>query len=213
MNGKAIRSRSCPTFVAAIVCVTASLPLETRAQEWIVGGAVGTAKQHDYAVGGPVGRRDDTDTAYRLFGGYLVTPIHGVVVSYVDLGTVSYGGPAFGGFTDSLDADGIDVSYVAGWRPGEQERIALFGTAGVFSWKQDVTYTDSTGTFRYRDEGRSLSVGFGTEVNFNAAGSSACAFHAEYQLFSDVGKAGNSGHEDDRDLISVGVDYRFGRRN
>lgn len=212
MNEKAHRSRLGPVFASVILWTTSGLPFDTQAQEWIVGGAVGAAKQHDYAVGAPIAARDDTDTAYRIFGGYLVTPIHGVIVSYIDLGTASYGGPAFGGFTDFLDADGVDVSYIAGWAPGEQERVALFGTVGVFSWQQDVTYTDSTGTFAYRDEGRSLSTGFGVEVDFSAAGTSAWAFHGEYQLFKDVGESGNSGHEDDRDMISFGVDYRFGRR-
>lgn len=212
MNRKAHRSRPGPVIASIIVSTIAGLPSATRAQEWIVGGAIGLARQHDYAVGASIATHDDTDTAYRVFGGYLVTPMHGVVVSYVDLGTASYGGPAFGGFTDSLDADGVDVSYVIGWAPGEQDRVALFGTVGVFSWEQDSTYTDSTGTFAYRDEGRSLSIGVGTEVDFSATGTSAWAFHVEYQLFRDVGESANSGHEDNRDMISLGMDYRFGRR-
>lgn len=211
MNEKAYRFLPGPVLASVVLWTMAALPFETHAQEWIVGGAVGLATQQDYQVGATVAKHDNSDTGFRLFGGYLVTPMHGVIVSYVDLGTASYGGPAFGGFTDRLAADGIDVSYVAGWKPGEQDRVALFGTVGVFSWQQDVTYTDATGMFAYRDEGRSLSIGFGTEVDLKFAGTRAWAFHAEYQLFQDVGDSGNSGHEDDRDMVSFGVDYRFGR--
>jgi hypothetical protein len=45
----------------------------------------------------------------------------------------------------------------------------------------------------------------------SASGTSAWGINFEYQLFKDVGDANNSGHEYDRDMISVGVDYRFGR--
>jgi hypothetical protein len=33
----------------------------------------------------------------------------------------------------------------------------------------------------------------------------------KYPRFFDVGDENNSGHEYDRSMISVGVDYRFGR--
>ena len=213
MNQNTSQSPFGRILASLILCTVAGLPLGTQAQEWIVGGAVGTAKHHDYSVGGPVARRDDTDTAFRLFGGYLFSELHGVIGSFVDLGTPSYGGPAFGGFSDSLDADGIDVSYIAGFEPGDQERIRLFGTAGVLIWNQDVTYRDSTGRFDYGDGGTSFSIGIGTEINLDAAGTSAWGIHVGYQLFMDVGEAGNSGHENDRDTISVGIAYRFGRRN
>lgn len=210
MNDKKSRFFFAP-IIAALGLVTLILPHETHAQDWIVGGAIGVAKQQDYSVAGPVASRDDTDTALSVFGGYTFGPIHGVLVSYLDLGTVTYSGPAFGGFAESLDADGIDVSYMARWSPGDQERIALLGTAGIFSWTQDVTYTDSTGAFRYGDNGQSLSLGIGAHINFSAEGTSAWAIHASYKYLRDVGDSGNSGHENDRDVISIGVAYRFRR--
>jgi hypothetical protein len=141
----------------------------------------------------------------------MITPMQGVIASIIDLGTAYYDGPAFGGFTDTLDADGVDISYLVGWAPGTQQRVSVFGTVGVFSWDQDVRYTDSTGTFRYADEGTSFSLGFGTEINFSSSGTSAWGINVEYQMFKDVGDASNSGHEYDRDTVSVGVDFRFGR--
>jgi len=193
-----------------LLSAAAVLPIQSRAHGPFVGGSVGAAQQQDYDIGVPVATRDDTDTEFRLFGGYLVSPMQGVVASYVDLGTPYYDGPSFGGFTVSLDGYGVDVSFIAGWAPGDQQRVAVFGTVGVFHWNQDVTYTDASGTFEYGDDGTSFSVGFGAEINLSSGGTNAWGIHVSYQLFKDVGEAENSGAEHDRGMFSVGVDYRFG---
>lgn len=198
------------TALALLMLGIASLPLQAHAQGWMAGGAIGVAKQQDYEVGGPISMRDDTDTASRISGGYLVTPTQGVIVSLIDFGTPQYAGPSFGGFTDSLDANGIDVSYFIGFTPGAQERVSLFGTVGVIRFNQDVTLTDATGTFKYKDDGTSFSLGLGTEINLGADGAPAWSLGVQYQLFKDVGETINSGHEYDREMISVGVNYRFG---
>ena len=177
------------------------------AQGWVAGGAIGDASQQDYSVGGPIATSDDSDSASRLFGGYMFGPFHGVVASYVDLGTPYYDGPAWGGFTDYLSADGIDVSYVIGWAPGMEERVSVFGTVGFFDWTQDVTYTDPSGVYIYNDDGTSLSFGIGSEVRFGGA----WGFHFQWQIFQDVGDEDNSGHEYDRETLWLGAEYRFGQ--
>lgn len=187
------------------------LPQQALAQTWIVGGAVGSAQQDDYEIAGQISTRDDSDTSGRVFGGYLMGSMQAVVVSYIDLGTTRFDGPAFGGFEDFLDAEGFDISYLAGWAPGSQQRFSLFGTIGVFSWDQDVRLTDSSGDFDFRDEGTSFSVGVGAEINLGSSGASPWGINVAYQLFKDVGDAGNSGHEYDRDVFSLGVNYRFGQ--
>jgi hypothetical protein len=193
-------------------CALASLSANVSAQGWLVGGALGQSTQQDYDVGGPIATTDDTDDATRVFGGYLISPLQGVVVSMVDLGTAYYDGPAFGGFTDYLSAEGFDISYIIGWAPGTQERVSVFGTVGVFAWDQDVVYTDATGPFLYQDDGTSFSFGIGTEIKLGSTAGSAWGIHFEWQLFKDVGDSNNSGHEYDRDSLWVGVDYRFGRQ-
>jgi hypothetical protein len=211
MNPTSSRATAGPALLALGAIAVA--PVEVRAQDWILGGAVGSAKQQDYAVGAAIATRDDADTAFRLFGAYLVSPMQGIVVSWVDLGAPRYEGPAFGGFADSLDAYGVDVSYRAGFTPGDQQRASLFGTVGVFHWNQDVTLTDASGTLRYGDDGTGFSVGIGTDIRLGAGPANAWGIHVAYQLFMDVGEVGNSGHESDREMLAVGVDYRFGRRS
>jgi len=210
MNSKAFRAACYIPMKMLLIFVVLVLPLTAGAQSWIVGGSVGAAAQQDYDIGAPIANADDVDTAFGVFGGYVISENQRVVASFFDLGTPSYNGPALGGFADSLDADGFDTSYVVGWAPGEQQRISIFGTIGVFSWDQDVLLTDASGTYQYHDEGTSFSVGFGAEFNLSADGSNAWAIQAAYKLFKDVGDADNSGIELDREMLTVGIAWRFG---
>lgn len=180
------------------------------AQGFFAGGSIGTATQQEYAIGGPISMSEDSDDSVRAFGGYLITPLQGIVVSLIDLGEPNYAGPAFGGFTDRLSAEGWDISWIVGWNPGNQERVSLFGTIGVFAWDQDVSYEDPLGSVEYRDEGTSFSYGIGTEFNLSRDGTSPWGIHLEYQLFKNVGDPRNSGHEYDRDVLSLGVTYHLG---
>jgi hypothetical protein len=181
------------------LCTLGSLAANVSAQGWIAGAAIGQATQQDYEIGGTIVTRDDTDDSLRIFGGYLISPLQGVVASFIDLGTAYYADPAVDGFTDYLDAEGYDVSYIIGWAPGSQERLTVFGTVGVFVWDQDVVYTDVNGRSLYQDEGTSFSMGVGAEFRLG----DSFGVHLEYQLFKDVGEEAGllgtgSGHELDR---------------
>jgi OOP family OmpA-OmpF porin len=178
------------------------------AQGWLAGGAVGQARQYDYSVGGPIATTDDTDTGFRVFGGFMFHPNFGGILSYVDLGKPYYDGPAFGGFTDELSAKGVDLSFVAGWAPGTQDLIRLFSTVGIFRWQQDVLYVDDSGVYDYNDKGTSLSYSAGVELSLGKG--AAWGMHVAYQRFLDVGDNNNSGHEYDRSMVEVGFEYRFG---
>lgn len=197
--------------VLPVLLAIAGLPLSAHAQSWIAGISAGAARQEDYEIGSVVTSRDDSDAAARLFGGYLVTANQGVIASYLDLGMPTYEGPASGGFKDELDANGIDVSYFYGWTPGSQTRASLFATLGLMRWNQDVTYTDGSGRSEYHDDGTSFTLGLGTEIKLGTSGAGPWAFHVQYQLFKNVGDPDNSGHEYDREMVSLGIGYRFGR--
>ena len=196
-------------FRIAGVIALAGMSTTASAQGWIAGMAFGEAAQQDFDIAGGITTRDDTDDSMRIFGGYMLSPMQGVIVSWIDIGTAFYSGPALGGFANHSDAEGYDISYVVGWAPGSQTRFSLFGTLGVFAWDQDVIHIDSTGAYPFQDEGTSFSAGVGTEItlvdNFSV--------HIEYQLFKDVGEdaPGSSRLQYDREVVSVGVAVRFGR--
>ena len=182
---------------------------QAHAAGWMAGASVGSAKQYDYSVGGEIAESDDSSVGYRAFGGYMFPLGIGVVGSYVDLGEASYSGPAFGGFTDELSASGFDLSLMGAVSPGKQNALNVFGTVGMFFFKQDVHYVDPSGVFDYDDDGSSLSYALGVDYALGAA--AKWGVHVAYQRFTDVGDEENSGHEYDRDFISVGAEYRFGK--
>jgi len=179
----------------------------TLAQSWLAGGAVSDVTQHSYSVGGPIATTNDSDTGFRAFGGYMFTPNFGGVLSYVNLGTPTYDGPAFGGFTDKLDADAIDLSIIAAVAPGSQETFSTFATIGMFHFNQHVHYTDDSGIFNYDDSGTSFSYGVGVQARF----ASVWGAHLGWQRFTNVGDNSNSGHEYDRDVVELGFEVHFGK--
>lgn len=191
---------------ALLLSLAVSAPT-AMAQSWLAGASAGSVKQHDYSVGGPIANSDDSDTGFRLFGGYMFLPWLGGVLSYVDLGAPDYDGPAFGGFTDKLDADAIDLSVIVAVAPGSQEWFSTFATVGVFRFTQDVHYTDSSGVYDYHDTGTRLSYGAGVQAKFG----STWGAHLGWQRFTDVGDNNNSEHEYDRDIVELGFEYHFGR--
>ena len=195
--------------VVMVVLAGAFAGPDASAQGWMAGGSVGTAPQYDYEGGAIDQENDDVDPGYRVFGGYLFTPIVGAAISYVDLGSLTLAGSAFGGFTDEIEADAVDLSFLAGWAPGSQKLFRLFGTVGYFHFSQDVHHVDPSGVYDYSDSGWSFSYGGGVEFSLNAA--AKWGIHLNYQRFTDVGDADNSGHEYDRSFIAVGFNYRFGK--
>lgn len=204
------RSRTCLPTPRAWLAMLVAFPVGASAQNWFAGAAIGQASQDDYAIGSALSRSDDSDTSAAIFGGYMISPMQGVVAAYIDMGETRFAGPAFGGFTDDLEAEGLNVAYLVRFAPGSQQRFWIFGTVGVFDWEQEVRYADPLGTLLFKEEGTSFSFGLGASANLSADGSSPWNLHLAFQNFKDVGDANNSGHEYDRETISVGISYGFG---
>ena len=193
--------------VATLLSLGLAVTPAAIAQSWLAGASVGSVKQHDYSVGGPIANSDDSDAGFRVFGGYMFMPWLGGVLSYVDLGSPTYDGPAFGGFTDRLDADAIDLSVIVATSPGPQDWFSTFATIGVFRFTQDVHYTDSSGTYDYHDTGTRLSYGLGIQAKIGPV----WAAHLGWQRFTNVGDNNNSEHEYDRDIVELGFEVQFGK--
>jgi OOP family OmpA-OmpF porin len=192
--------------------IVASFASPASAQNWIVGGSVGQAELDSYDAGAATNiTSDDTGTAYSIFGGYLFNEWFGLTGAYVDLGEAEFAGTAYSGFTDTLSANGLEISAVGTWALGSEGNFILFGSLGLFDFEQEVDWNDGvSGPWSGNDSGRTTSLGLGLAIPF---GDSGWGFHAEYKLYYDIGDDDvytGSGHESDRTLYQVGIHLVLG---
>lgn len=145
-----------------------------------IGGGVGDAsvdvKAEDF---------DESDSAYKVFGGYNfgVIPLIDLAVeaSYVDFGTPSQGGV-------DVEITGLNAFGLAGLSFGP---FGIFAKAGVIDWDVDVS-----GNAVDSDSGTDPAYGVGARF---ALGS--FAVRAEYELY-DVDQA-------DVEMLSVSAVFTF----
>src|SRR3954468_3942309 len=89
---------------------------------WLVGGSIGQSK---IKVDCPaVASCDDTDTAFRVFGGYDFNKNFGAELGYTDLGKVTFSG-------GDIKATAWDVMAV-GRLPLGGDKFALYGKLGWY---------------------------------------------------------------------------------
>lgn len=163
----------------------------------------------DYDDGNLVGSRsvDDSDTGYKLYGGYRITPNIGVEVYYVNLGDSTFRGRAGaaveywceGPVSSKVEVDGFGASLLGGMPIGRD--FSIYGKAGIFAWDWDARETDSCGTFRDSESGTELAFGAGVSYQINYMTS----VHVEWERYMDV-LDGFSG-EFDVDFFSVGLSF------
>jgi hypothetical protein len=196
------------TMVISVAAVLGSLAGRASAQNWLVGGSIGQSDQDGYQIGLPVTLRHDSgDTSWEISGGYLFNDWFGLKASYIDFGAANYAGVGFGGFTDRLDATGLEVAAYFTKALGSQQRVSIFGDVGVIDFEQKVDYSDLGGRWSGKDTGTSPLYGIGFSIPLGDRG---WAFHGEYKMYSDIGDAKNSGHEYDRSVVQFGVHFVLG---
>ena len=118
--------------------------------------------------GAGVGQSDDeilneTESAFKFFGGVNLNENIGLELSYVDLGTFANG---------QLTQDGVAYELI-GYLPLDAN-IDLFGRAGFFDWEV------SNGSISVN--GIEPTFGFGLNVKL----SSNISVRGEYQIFTEV---------------------------
>lgn len=166
--------------------------------EGYIGAGVGESKAKDISSL-PGGSTDDTDTAWKVYGGYMFHPNVGVELSYIDFGKFTGSAPGL-----SVDAKpkGIDLSLLGVLPlPDRTSPFSLFGKIGADRWKVD---TDTNVLGSASDHGTDLSWGVGAQYDFNRN----WAGRLEWNRFQDVGDENITG-QSDIDLISLNVSYKF----
>jgi OOP family OmpA-OmpF porin len=153
---------------------------------------------------------NDSDTGWKLFGGYAFNRNFALEASYVDLGNFKIS--ASGSITaipatanGSNKASGFSFDAL-GTLPITEE-FGLIGRIGVFAWTLDATASATAGgnsaTVSDKPTGTSLDFGAGVKYDFN----NRVGARLEYQRFQSIGND-NTG-KSDIDLISASLVYRF----
>lgn len=146
-------------------------------------GVVSAVEPGGY-IGFSLGQADDdvlneTDTGYKLLGGFNANENIGGEIAFVDLGSYING---------LLDQYGVAFEVV-GYLP-VANNTDLFGKIGMFAWTVDFA--------GFTDDGTDLTYGFGG--NFRVA--DRLSLRAEWERFNDVSGG-------DVDLLSAGITYHF----
>lgn len=150
-----------------------------------IGGSIGEMDA-DVCGGLAVVSCDDSDTSWKIYGGYEVSPNLALEGGWIDLGEYSASG--FGG-TISTDSDGFFVNG-KGILP-LNEAFSVFGKVGFLFWDTDVS-----GTINTSDDGTDLIFGFGAQYMLN-------------EQFSIVGEWERYDNDNDVDFLSIGAIYKF----
>jgi OOP family OmpA-OmpF porin len=187
------------TYSAALLLALGTSSAVAQESAWFVGAGVGQSKIKDFCDGF-VGACDDSDTSWKIFGGYQWNRYFGVEAAYVDFGKGTANGSLLGvsvaGF--SAKAWGLSAQAVGTLPIGDQ--FGLFGKLGLAYSKADLSGTVAGIPISTDDDDFGLTFGFGAKFNFTRN----WGMRVEWERFQDVG-----GFDDDVDLISVGVVYTF----
>jgi OOP family OmpA-OmpF porin len=133
------------------------------------------------------GSFDESDTGYKLFGGWMFNQYVGGELEYIDGGTV--GDNDFG-----IDTTAFNVSLKGNWPVTEQ--LDVYGKVGYFFWDADIDVSGDSGQER-NDSGSDLSWGLGAGYDFTEN----FGVVAEWQWFQI--------EEADAEMLSAGVVWKF----
>lgn len=182
----------------------------TAAQPWMGGrmdtglylGAGVGASESKIDTAGFTGSVDESDTGWKIFGGYQFSRHFAVEAGYYDLGKLSFGGTVGGtAISGNFDSTAIGLSLVGILPVGNN--FSLLGRLGVSYGEQEGSVTVGATTGTASDETTELTYGLGLRYDFGRN----VMVRAQWERFRVGGS--NVGGKNDVDLYSVDLGYRF----
>jgi len=186
--------------IAIAAAALLAAPAFAQERGFYAGGHFGQASYANTCdeLGGSGVTCDDSDTGWRILGGYQMNRHFALELAYTDLGEVSASGP---GGTASAEASAFEVVAV-GTLP-LADRFALYGKAGFYRGDVDARADTVLVSGSASESNTDLTFGAGVRFDF----SERAAVRLEWQRYPDMG--GDDTGEDDVDLLSVGIIFRF----
>ena len=182
-------------FAASGVTVPPLAVAQAADAGWYAGVSLGQSKA-DCASGLGATSCDDTDSAWKILGGYQFSRYLGAELGYQDLGKVN---ATVGASSASVKTKAWDLAAV-GTLP-IADKFSAFGKLGMYRADSDL----SSDVLASGSESKSdLTYGLGLQYDFTRS----VGMRGEWQRFQKVG-GDDVGGESDIDVMSVGVLYRF----
>lgn len=145
---------------------------------------------------------DDSDTAWKVYGGLEVNEFISMQFGYADMGKVGYSGAKSG----SREVNGATIQIVGTY--ALNPRVSLLATGGMNILNAEVNGTIAgTPNNNTGDTDVAWSAGLGAQYNFTPS----LGLRLEWERFFEVGSSDFNGGtgEADIDLISGGLVYKF----
>lgn len=184
-------------LILGMALVLASAAAAAQDKGFYAGGAIGQTKAKDFCdgLGGTGISCDDTDQAWKVFGGYQFTRNFAAEFGYIDAGSVT---ASFGTLREEIEATAFELVGV-GILP-VVDKFSVYGKLGLY--RAEIEDRTNFG-FSADETNTDITFGFGVRYDFGGR----FAVRAQWQRYQDVG-GGDIG-ESDVDVMSVGFLVRF----
>jgi len=182
-------------IVVGLLAAVASGP---AAAQLYAGGSIGYSQFKDVCVLANV-PCDDTDTAWRAFGGYQFNPYFALEVGFADLGATTGSGSVGSFSVEAKEAWDLSALFTV----PVTTRLSFLFRLGAHRVRTTV---DQQGPgfapMHEAKTGSSWTYGAGAEYSLGKLG-----VRAEWQRYDNI--AGGTLVEDDVDVLSIGLLFRF----
>jgi len=181
---------------AALLAISAPAAAQQSDAGWYIGGSYGMTTFDIDTAGITNPSVDDSDSGFKIFGGFQFTKHWGAEVGYVDFGKAGVSGSIFGiPFTGDASVTAFTFAGTGTLPLGEN--FALLGKVGLANWDAKVNVSTGFGVGSDSDSGTDIFYGVGLRYSFNKN----IGVQVEFETFS--------AEDDSVNMTSVGLRYKF----
>ena len=185
-----------------VVTIVATMLLSSAAfaeGRFYIGGSVGETDVDgfcDDAKDLGLGSCDDTDTGFKVTGGYKINDYLGMEIFYADLGEIDAKGTFMGSpVSAEAELDGFGASLMGSYPMAEN--VSLYARVGVIEWDADIDVgVSGLGSASEDDDGTDGVYGVGVQYLFGEQ----LGVRLEWERY-DL--------DDEVDMISLGLAWFF----
>jgi len=191
-------------FLLAGLCVAPAAHADGDRGAYI-GAGIGRASAADYcsdSAGLAVSSCDDSDSSFKVFGGYRFTRNFAVEAAYVDLGTLHANG-SFSGLPFDINTELTGVTVQAVGIAPLGDKFSLMGRVGAIFWDLSTSGTVAGFPGSTSDNGVDIALGAGAQYKFTPN----FGIRADLDYYPDLGNSDTG--EDNVTAVTIGIVFSF----